>query len=115
MSYQTLFGESCCIASEEQKLLSRINGKEFVRVNQIHGQWVYFLNVSTTDNIVCSVSSAEQSGKRFVEIYITPRYISPWSSQATNIARVCGLDEVNRIERGRLIVVGLETPHDEEQ
>ena len=30
-----------------------------------------------------------------------PGTISPWSSKATDIARVCGLDAVHRIERGR--------------
>ncbi|KAL9599139.1 MAG: hypothetical protein Q9219_004005, partial [cf. Caloplaca sp. 3 TL-2023] len=41
-----------------------------------------------------------------VQVYVTPRNISPWSSQATSIAHVCGLkDQVYRIERGRLILV----------
>ncbi len=36
------------------------------------------------------------------EIIVVPRFgtISPWSSKATDIARVCGLDAVRRIERG---------------
>src|SRR5688572_17722406 len=36
------------------------------------------------------------------EIVIVPRFgtISPWSSKATDIAHVCGLDAVLRIERG---------------
>ena len=36
------------------------------------------------------------------EILIVPRAgtISPWSSKATDIARVCGLDGIERIERG---------------
>jgi phosphoribosylformylglycinamidine synthase len=38
--------------------------------------------------------------------YITPRNISPWSSKATSIAQVCGLEnEIHRIERGRAILV----------
>jgi len=37
-----------------------------------------------------------------VEITVVPRFgtISPWSSKATDIAHVCGLDAVRRIERG---------------
>lgn len=37
-------------------------------------------------------------------LYVVPRLgtLSPWSSKATDIARVCGLD-VRRIERGRLL------------
>ena len=36
------------------------------------------------------------------EIIVVPRFgtISPWSSKATDIAKVCGLDAVLRIERG---------------
>ena len=29
-----------------------------------------------------------------------PGTISPWSSKATDIAHVCGLDAIERIERG---------------
>lgn len=41
-------------------------------------------------------------------VRIVPRYgtISPWSSKATNISNVCGLqDKINRIERGVAILV----------
>jgi phosphoribosylformylglycinamidine synthase len=46
-----------------------------------------------------SGSYAEQGGE---SLLIVPREgtISPWSSKATDIARVCGLDAVLRIERG---------------
>ncbi len=45
-------------------------------------------------------SSATLAGAS--EIVIVPRFgtISPWSSKATDIAHVCGLDAVLRIERG---------------
>jgi phosphoribosylformylglycinamidine synthase len=44
------------------------------------------------------------------ELLVVPRFgtISPWSSKATDIAHVCGLDAVLRIERG--IVWTLATP-----
>ncbi|HTU67360.1 MAG TPA: phosphoribosylformylglycinamidine synthase [Steroidobacteraceae bacterium] len=44
------------------------------------------------------------------EIVVVPRFgtISPWSSKATDIAHVCGLEAVRRIERG--IVWTLATP-----
>ena len=43
--------------------------------------------------------SGDESGEQIV---VVPREgtISPWSSKATDIARVCGLDAVRRIERG---------------
>ena len=43
--------------------------------------------------------------------YITPRNISPWSSKATSIAQVCGLDDqIHRIERGRAVLVDFQEP-----
>jgi phosphoribosylformylglycinamidine synthase len=41
----------------------------------------------------------EERGQRVV---VTPRLgtVSPWSSKASDIARVCGLDDVRRLERG---------------
>jgi len=42
---------------------------------------------------------------RTIRLVVTPRLgtISSWSSQATEIARNCGLDMIDRIERGRLV------------
>ena len=43
--------------------------------------------------------------------YITPRNVSPWSSKATSIAEVCGLDnQIHRIERGRAVLVDFTEP-----
>ena len=38
--------------------------------------------------------------------YVVPRLgtLSPWASKATDIARVCGLEGVQRVERGRLLL-----------
>ncbi|MGB0956031.1 MAG: phosphoribosylformylglycinamidine synthase [Panacagrimonas sp.] len=38
-------------------------------------------------------------------VYVVPRIgtVSPWSSKATDIARVCGLSALQRLERGRMI------------
>jgi phosphoribosylformylglycinamidine synthase len=46
-----------------------------------------------------SATAAQVKG---AELIVVPRFgtISPWSSKATDIARVCGLDAVRRIERG---------------
>ena len=46
--------------------------------------------------------SAGAAPARGAELIVVPRFgtISPWSSKATDIARVCGLDGVRRIERG---------------
>src|SRR5690606_28170988 len=44
---------------------------------------------------------------RGIELFIVPRLgtISPWSSKATDIARICGLSNVRRLERGRRVVL----------
>ena len=47
--------------------------------------------------------------RRLIFVYVSPRKgtISPWSSKATSIAHVCGLEKVvERIERG--VLFGLE-------
>jgi phosphoribosylformylglycinamidine synthase len=55
-------------------------------------------------------SSPKSAAGHSVEIVVVPRFgtISPWSSKATDIAHVCGLDAVRRIERG--IVWHIESP-----
>src|SRR5690606_19162784 len=39
-----------------------------------------------------------------------PGTISPWSSKATDIARACGLERVQRIERGIWYALGTSPP-----
>ena len=48
------------------------------------------------------VAPAVASGGARLLVMPRPGTISPWSSKATDIARVCGLDAVRRIERGTL-------------
>jgi phosphoribosylformylglycinamidine synthase len=45
-------------------------------------------------------------------LYVVPRVgtVSPWSSKATDIARVCGLTGIRRIEQGRLIALDAPRP-----
>lgn len=49
------------------------------------------------------------------ELLIVPRVgtVSPWSSKATDIALVCGLDAVRRIERGLAYSLSLTSPLDD--
>src|SRR6476619_1107352 len=46
------------------------------------------------------------------ELIVVPRFgtVSPWSSKATDIARVCGLEAVRRIERGIVWTVASQQP-----
>jgi phosphoribosylformylglycinamidine synthase len=59
--------------------------------------------------------NAEPRDNHIAIFYVVPRpgTISPWSSQATSIAHVCGLkDVVGRIERGILIAARFDKPID---
>ncbi len=57
-------------------------------------------------------ASVPRSDHGCVSFLVVPRpgTISPWSSKATDIARVCGLVAVRRIERGVLYSIGLGQP-----
>lgn len=127
MPYEVLIGGSCYTASEEKKLLNRINAKSYARVRQIRGQWIYYAHLSSEgvlDKVKKQLLQVTDQlrghplkrGGKYVEIHITPRYISPWSSKATSITHVCGLkDQVYRIERGRSIVIEFDEPYNGEQ
>ncbi|TPX11757.1 uncharacterized protein E0L32_007494 [Thyridium curvatum] len=115
MPYETLVGGSCYTVAEENKLLARINEQSPAKVARISGHWRYFVHTTggpVPDEVKKQLLYATDASKvapkaddgKTVTIYITPRNISPWSSQATAIALVCGLgDRVHRIERGRSI------------
>ena len=51
------------------------------------------------------------------DIVVIPRFgtISPWASKATDILQHCGLEAVERIERGTIYCLGQEEPLSEEQ
>ncbi|HTY51354.1 MAG TPA: phosphoribosylformylglycinamidine synthase [Steroidobacteraceae bacterium] len=55
---------------------------------------------------------APAAGREVHRLLVIPRpgTISPWSSKATDIARVCGLAAVRRIERGILHTLGASAP-----
>lgn len=117
MPHEVLVGGSCYTASEAQKLLDRINKQSNVTVESISGHWLYYVDVDLKkghaglDKIqqllqVSEPGSYKTAPTKGTTLYITPRNISPWSSKATSIAHVCGLkDQVNRIERGRVVTV----------
>lgn len=122
MSHEVLTGLSCFTTAEAQKLLARINELDNVKVRDIHGHWLYFVDFKTAnksgrdqleqllDLNYESDSAADQGGDNKLDIYITPRNtVSPWSSKATAIAHVCGLKEtVNRVERGKRVTIEFE-------
>jgi phosphoribosylformylglycinamidine synthase len=59
------------------------------------------------DKLLTYGPRAHFSDSRGQQLLVTPRVgtVSPWSSKATDIARVCGLRRVRRLERGTLYLV----------
>jgi phosphoribosylformylglycinamidine synthase len=126
MGYLKLPGGSCFTAAESSKLSARINELGSVKVNRITGIWIHYAHLVQSDyetenkikqllpEVSDDDSEAILAGKpgSFSRIYyVTPRNLSPWSSKATSIAHVCGLQsQVHRIERGRAILVNFVEP-----
>lgn len=119
MPHETIVGGSCYTASEAQKLLGRINKQSDVKVKAIQGNWLYYVDLKKGQAgldklqqlLQVNASTTVPATENGLQIYITPRNISPWSSKATSIAHVCGLKEqVHRVERGRVITIEFEGP-----
>ncbi len=89
-------------------------------VRAIHSEFVHFVDTSrelapvelAVLERLLDAGPGAQSGRDGASLYTVPRFgtVSPWSSKATDIARVCGLDAVRRIERGRAWVIEAGAP-----
>ncbi|KAI8629752.1 CobB/CobQ-like glutamine amidotransferase domain-containing protein [Xylariaceae sp. FL1651] len=113
MPCEVLVGQPCYAAWQSQKLLDRISKVSQAKVKNVTGSWLYYVQLETTTSLndikhflgLLDSHTASQATTETTNVYITPRTISPWSSQATAIAQVCGLRDVVRVERGRLVRV----------
>src|ERR1700677_2219678 len=96
--------------------LLRVLRAQDPRVTALHSRWLHFVD----DSRPLADSELELLGKLLTygpraelpayagqRVLVTPRVgtESPWSSKATDIARVCGLDAVKRLERGTLFFI----------
>lgn len=127
MEYSKLPGGSCFTEAEAVKLAARINDLHSVKV-ELKGVWIHYTHLRHSDpeteakikellpGVLTSDSEAILTTKPGSKIYyITPRNLSPWSSKATNIAHVCGLQsQVQRIERGRAVLIQFAEPSEAE-
>ncbi|KAH8891302.1 phosphoribosylformylglycinamidine synthase [Thozetella sp. PMI_491] len=117
MPRATFLGDSCYTVPEASKLLQRIQREAGeLHVTAISGKYHYYADLKSPD---CDLQALRQllqvpegSGNpqepagNSVTVYIHPRNISPWSSQASLIAEVVGLrGHVRRIERGRVVTI----------
>ena len=87
--------------------LARLDG----RISGVAARYAYFIELNAAldaaerDRLTDLLLSGEPvgalpDGARHVVVVPRPGTISPWSSKATDIARACGFDAVERIERG---------------
>jgi phosphoribosylformylglycinamidine synthase len=105
-----LRGAPALSAFRHGKLLAQLTDK-VPAVSGLYAEFAHFAEVSGTldadeQHVLArllkygpSVPVQEPAGRLFL---IIPRFgtISPWSSKASDIARNCGLDKIQRIERG---------------
>jgi phosphoribosylformylglycinamidine synthase len=81
------------------------------RVETLQARYVYFVSTndelsreqrSRLDALLLSGESPAKFKKGTRNLFVVPRpgTISPWSSKATDIAKACDIDAVDRIERG---------------
>ncbi|MGI9270655.1 MAG: phosphoribosylformylglycinamidine synthase [Woeseiaceae bacterium] len=92
------------------KLLGSLQHAE-PRVKSVAARYCFFVAMNSTLSaqhkkrlkaLLLSGEKAGNLGKAATKIYVLPRpgTTSPWSSKATDIALACGLESVDRIERG---------------
>jgi phosphoribosylformylglycinamidine synthase len=113
-------------------LLLRALKTEEPRVRGLAARWVHFVDTSRAlaerepqvleklltygarDAEPAAVSGDGNHRSDGHRILVTPRLgtESPWSSKATDIVHVCGLDAVTRVERGTLYYIESEGPLD---
>src|SRR3984885_3305040 len=96
-----------------KKLLARLQALE-PRIQALRSWYVHFIDTMPLDQVQQGLlmqlltygpalpSAAAAGGAHTQALLVVPRAgtISPWSSKATDIAQVCGLAAVRRIERG---------------
>jgi phosphoribosylformylglycinamidine synthase len=86
------------------------------RVMALGSRWLHFVDASRTlapselellGKLLTYGSRAEPPAYTGQRILVTPRVgtESPWSSKATDIVHVCGLDAVRRVERGTVYFI----------
>ncbi len=105
-----LIGSPALSDFRQQKLLQKF-GEAGITVSSLSSRFIHLIDDSETPdseqqdilrNLLTygpSIEQTESSGQRY---YVIPRpgTISPWSSKATDIAHLCGLRSIRRIERG---------------
>ena len=103
-------GQSALSEFRLKKLWSSLRQTE-PSIATVHARYIYFVSVNSTlrtheekrlDSLLLSgelVLKIPDSARQLITVP-RPGTISPWSSKATDIAHACGLEKIDRIERG---------------
>src|SRR5579859_2985720 len=97
------------------QLLQTLQARD-ARVSGLSSRFIHFADVSqeldeseleVLAKLLTYGSRAHQHIDRGRQLLVAPRVgtVSPWSSKATDIARVCGLGHIRRLERGTLYFI----------
>ena len=116
----SLFGAPALSKFRLDHLLRALR-KQDKRVTALSSRWLHFVDHSRplTDSelgligkLLTYGSRTESPAHSGQKVLVTPRVgtESPWSSKATDIAHVCGLDAVRRVERGTLYFIESTAP-----
>jgi phosphoribosylformylglycinamidine synthase len=119
----SLFGAPALSQFRLDRLLRSLNVEE-PRVQALASRWMHFVDTSRplSDSELAVLGKLLTYGARVtgalrempsgLRILVTPRIgtESPWSSKATDIAHVCGLGAVTRIERGTVFFIESDSP-----
>ena len=125
MLIQTLRGAPALSDFRIKKILSQC-AELSLPVSDIYAEFAHFahLSASLTDDEAQVLAKLLTYGPTIEEhepsgqlLLVTPRpgTISPWSSKSTDIAHNCGLNKVERLERGIAYYVTSETLTEEQQ
>ncbi|HEB57433.1 MAG TPA: phosphoribosylformylglycinamidine synthase, partial [Gammaproteobacteria bacterium] len=122
-----LRGGSALSAFRLKKLLTSLQADAPV-VQDLHAKFIHFASLdralkeeeqAVLRQLLNYAPLQTKAGKipYFRQYLVTPRpgTISPWSSKATDIAHNCGLEAVQRIERGVIYSLSLSQPLNESQ
>ncbi len=119
----SLFGAPALSQFRLDQLLRAIKAEE-PRVQALASRWMHFIDSSRPLNeselavlgklltYGARVPDALRELPRGLRILVTPRVgtESPWSSKATDIVQVCGLNAVTRVERGTVFFIESSAP-----
>ena len=105
-----LIGSSALSAFRKQRLLTKLSAV-VPTVSDINAEYVHFADVNealsddeltTLKRVLTYGPKSEAIEHQGTRLLVAPRAstLSPWSSKATDIAQHCGLNKVNRLERG---------------